>query len=311
MNDPFLDKSIAPMLIGVEQQPFNDENYLYELKLDGTRAIVYLDQDTQIINKRRLSLQAKFPELCQLHTFVKHRCILDGELYVYHDNKVDFFASQRRSLLNDRFRIQMAAKRMPASFTAFDILYDKDRLVMDEPLMKRKRRLEKVIKEENARFSISRYIEKDGIALFALTTQQKLEGIVAKRKDSLYVPGKRTKDWIKCKNWEEDDFVICGYIEKENNVLSLVLGQYDENRLVYRGHVTMGASYRFFKEADIQSGGCPFASVPIGNEHAVWLKPQLVCVVAYMEESKQGGLRQPICRGLRNDKSSKECVIKK
>ena len=109
MSDSLFDKALEPMLIASEKPAFNDKNFIYELKLDGTRALVYLDQDTQIYNKRRLSLQHKFPELKQLHTYVKHRCILDGELFVYHDNHVDFFASQKRQLLSDRFKIQIAS----------------------------------------------------------------------------------------------------------------------------------------------------------------------------------------------------------
>ncbi len=311
MSDSLFDKALEPMLIASEKPAFNDKDFIYELKLDGTRALVYLDQDTKIFNKRRLSLQHKFPELKQLHTYVKHRCILDGELFVYHDNHVDFFASQKRSLLSDRFKIQIASEQIPASFTAFDILYDKDRLVIDEPLMKRKQRLARLIKKEDQRFSVSRYIEEDGISLFELTTKQSLEGIVAKRKDSLYYPGKRTKDWIKCKNWLEDDYVICGYIEKEKGIISFVIGQYDNRELIYKGHVTMGTSLRFFEAHQPQKSQCPFKTVPSGNENAVWLKPTLVCVVAYMEKTPQDSLRQPICRGIRTDKKAEDCIIKK
>jgi len=309
MKDPFIDKDLSPMLIAKEEAAFNDPDYIYELKLDGTRCLAYLDHDTQLFNKRKFSLTHKFPECGNLHTMVKHRCILDGELFVYHDGKVDFFASQRRSLMNDTFKIKMAAEQYPASFTAFDILYDKDRFVNDEPLMQRKQRLAAVIKRESARFAISRYIEEDGISLFALTAEKHLEGIVAKRKDSLYTFHKRTKDWIKCKNWEEDDFVICGYIEKEKGVLSFVLGQYDDDqKLVYKGHVTLGAGLHFLKEHRLERAACPFYPIPEGNEHAVWLKPDLVCVVSYMEKTKQGALRQPVCRGLKEDKAPLDCL---
>lgn len=309
MQDPFIDKDLAPMLIGIEQPAFNDPDYIYELKLDGTRCLAYLDDSACFYNKRKLSLTHKFPELADLHTKVSHRCILDGELFVYHDNQVDFFASQRRSLLNDPFRIRMASEAYPASFTAFDILYDRDQFVIQEPLMKRKHRLAALVKEENAQFAISRYIEEDGITLFELTKQKKLEGIVAKRKDSRYTLGKRTKDWIKCKNWEEDDFVICGYIEKEKGIISFILGQYDHEELCYKGHVTMGSTLRFFQEHHITAGDCPFPEQPAGNEHAVWLKPELVTVVSYMEKTPQGGLRQPVCRGIRNDKRPQDCTV--
>ncbi len=309
MSDPFLNPYLEPMLIGIEQPAFDDPQFIFELKLDGTRCLAYLDDQTRLYNKRKLSITHKFPELCKLHTMVKRRCVLDGELFVYHDGNVDFFASQRRSLMNNHFRIQLASKQYPATFTAFDILYDQDQYVVDEPLMKRKKRLERIIKEENDRFSITRYIEEQGTSLFALTKEKHLEGIVAKKKNSRYEIGKRTKQWIKCKHWEEDDFVVCGYIEKEKGILSFVLGQYDKDKLVYQGHVTMGAGRHLFHDHTFVKTKCPFDIVPSGNEHAVWLSPMPVCVVSYMERTPQGGLRQPVCRGFRNDKDPKDCQL--
>lgn len=310
MKDPFIDKDLEPMLIASEQPPFNDPDYIYELKLDGTRCLAYLDQDTQLYNKRKLSLTHKFPELNELHTYVKRRCVLDGELFVFRDQRVDFFASQRRSLMNDPMKIKLAAQQIPASFCAFDIVYDEDRYVNEEPLMKRKERLHDIVIRENERFSYSRYMEENGLLLFEQTKRMGLEGIVAKRKDSRYVFSKRTKDWIKCKHWQEDDFVLCGYMEKDKGILSFVLGQYRQDTLIYRGHVTMGASLRFLQDRSLNQGPCPFASVPKGNEDAVWLIPELVCVVSYMERTAQGGLRQPVLRGIRNDKAPSQCQYK-
>ncbi|MCI8540326.1 MAG: DNA ligase [Erysipelotrichaceae bacterium] len=295
------------MLIAKECAAFDDPDYLYELKLDGTRCLAYLDQDTQLYNKRRFALSYKFPELSQLHTYVKRRCILDGELYVYQHQRVDFFASQRRSLLNDPFKIRMAAAKFPACFTAFDIVYDEDQWVNEEPLWQRKERLADIIIKQDDRFNLARYIMKDGIALFELTQKLGLEGIVAKHKESRYQFGKRTSDWVKCKNWMEDDFVICGYIEKEHNVVSLVLGQYDQDILLYQGHVTMGAIKALAQFKTLPHGPCPFLTIPKGNEHAVWFVPKLVGIVSYMERTPQGGLRQPVLRGIRNDKEASEC----
>lgn len=309
MDDIFDNKSLSPMLIGIERAPFDDEDYIYELKLDGVRCLLYLDDETQLWNKRKLSHTSKFPELQNLHKQAKCKCILDGELFVYHDQEIDFFEIQRRTLMSDPFKIRMAAHTYPASFTAFDILYYQDHTVIDLPLMKRKKLLEKAIKE-NERLTISRYIEKEGTQLFALTKQQHLEGIVAKRKDSLYYPGKRTKDWIKCKHLLEDDFVICGYIEKAKGIISFILGQYHDNVLQYKGHVTMGASLRFFKDYPITKVPCPFPQSPDGNEDAVWIKPEYVAIVSFMMYTAQGGLRQPVLKAIRDDKEPYECQVK-
>lgn len=307
MGDVFSEHLLAPMLIADEQPPFNDPDYLYELKLDGTRCLAYLDRDTRLFNKRQIEITHQFPELAQLHMLVKHRCILDGELFIYHHGQVDFFASQRRSFMRDPFAVRLAAEQLPASFTAFDILYDENRLVIEEELMERKHRLAAIIRRENDRFTLSRYVETEGIALFELTKQKHLEGIVAKRKASRYRLGKRTKDWIKCKNWEEDDFVICGYLEKEKGIFSLILGQYQDDQLRYRGHVTLGNPRHLFSSFALSKGSCPFPHVPAGNERAMWLKPQLVAVVSYIEKTEAGGLRQPICRGIRDDKDPLTC----
>ena len=212
--DMFDSKNIKPMLIGEMQEAFDSPDYIYELKLDGERCIAYLDNDiTDLRNKRNIKMLVKVPELSMIHKQVKCRCILDGELIVIKDGKPDFFEIQRRSLMSNTFKIKLASSKLPASFTAFDILYYEDHEVIDLPLMQRKKLLEKTIKE-NDRIAISRYIEERGIEFYKLAKQNQLEGIVAKRKDSKYYLDKRTKDWIKIKNLMDDDFVVCGYIFK-------------------------------------------------------------------------------------------------
>lgn len=309
--DIFDDKSASPMLIAEMQEPFDSADYIYELKLDGERCLAYLDKNgITLQNKRKLLLNPRFPEMSSINKSVKTRCILDGEITVLVDGKPDFSRVQRRALMSNQFKIQLAADKYPASFTAFDILYYKDRPVIDLPLMERKALLQKVIKSENDRLAISRYIEEQGKALYAAAAKQGLEGAVAKRKDSLYQPGKRTKDWIKFKNLLDDDFVVLGYIEKENNVVSLVLGQYQESDLVYKGHVTLGVSREDFKIiSGTRTAKPPFAP-PKGNENAVWIQPKLVCAVKFMERTSNGGLRQPVYKGLRDDKEPKDCVDK-
>lgn len=138
MENPFLEKTLKPMLIGKEQPAFDDANYLYELKLDGIRCLAYLDDKTDLRNKRSFSLLSRFPELTQLHKQVRKHCVLDGELYVYHDGQVDFFTMQRRALTSDTFKVRLASKQYPAVYTAFDILYYDDHFVVNEPLYKRK-----------------------------------------------------------------------------------------------------------------------------------------------------------------------------
>lgn len=305
----FEDRAIRPMLIGVEEPCFDDEDFIYELKMDGVRCLMYLDDQTFIQNKRGLSLNKKFPELKHIHKQVKRRCILDGELYIFKDGKSDFFEVQKRTLTSDTFKIRLHANEHPATFTAFDILMEGDDVLFQEPLMKRKKRLEKILKE-NERINLSRYIENEGIALFELAKEKGLEGIVAKRKDSLYYPEKRTKEWIKSKHLLDEDFVITGYIQKEKGMVSLVLAQYRDEELIYKGHVTMGVSLSYLNTHCKKTNTCPFPVLPKGNEDAIWIKPHLCGIVKFMEYTKQGGLRQPVFKGFREDKTPEECIEK-
>ena len=313
MSDLFEIKNIAPMLIRDEVEAFDDPDWMFELKLDGIRSVAYLDKNTnEIKNKRNMRLSSILPELNGINKQVRQRCVLDGELFVMKNGAPDFEEMQKRTMMSAPVKIKLASERLPVSFVAYDILYYKDKEVMGLPLIERKNLLDEVVKE-SGRIAVSRYIEQEGKALFALTKEQKLEGIVGKRKTSLYYPGKETKDWVKIKNMLDDDFVVCGYIYKENNMVSVVLGQYDKKRLVYKGHVTFGVRGDNFKQIkaveEIQQP--PFDEpIPSGNEEAHWLKPALVCTVKFMNYTASGQMRQPVLKGLRDDKLPEECIVK-
>jgi len=288
--DLFEKKNIKPMLIAEEKEPFDDTNFIYELKLDGIRCIEYLDKNSvELRNKRNDKLLFRYPELANINKQIKcEKVILDGELFVMKNGRTDFYEMQRRSLMSDKFKIELASKKLPISFTAFDILYKDNQQLTDLPLMERKQILQQCI-IENERISISRYIEKEGIKLFELTAKNELEGIVAKKKDSKYYFDKRTKDWIKIKNYEEEDFVIMGYSED-----SIILGQYDFNgELEYKGKVALGISKEEWNIIKSQKE-------IKGNSEEVFIEPILVCSVKYMKNSK--GLRQAVFKGIRQDK---------
>lgn len=192
-----------------ETQPFDDENYIYELKLDGIRCLAYIDSKSVVLqNKRHKDVTAIYPELAGMNKCVKRRVILDGELVVLNkDGKPDFYAMQRRSLMTDSFKISLVAKSNPVQFVAYDIIYYNGQDLTDKPLMERKEILTYAVSEGNS-LTISRYIENNGVAFFELAKSQELEGVVAKRKDGLYHIGKRTYDWLKIKVIKNIDFAI-------------------------------------------------------------------------------------------------------
>lgn len=299
------------MLIAEMQVPFDSPDYIYELKLDGERCVAYLDKDsTTLLNKRDFILNPRFPELNEIHKSVKDRCILDGEIAILVDGKPDFSEVKRRSVLSNKFKVEMALNKHPASFTAFDILYYKDKQVTDMLLMERKKLLSEVVKE-NERLSVSRYIEGKGIALYEAAAKQDLEGVVAKRKGSTYQMGKRTRDWIKFKNLKDDDYIVLGYIENGNNTISVILGQYRGDTIAYKGNVLLGKSREDFKIISmIPKIENPFQTLQ-GSESAHWIVPELVCTVQFMELTSGGGLRQPLYKCLRDDKDPEDCIESK
>ena len=310
--DLFDAKNVTPMLIAEERPAFDDPDYLYELKPDGVRCFAYLDSDRTILrDKRNHDKTFIFPELNQMHKQVakKKRCLVDGEIYFSMGRKQDFYEVHRRALTTNKFKIELAFRKSPVSFMAFDILYWDGESVADQKLLDRKKLLQKAIKESE-RFTVSRFIEQHGIVLYNALEPQGFEGVVAKRKDSKYYFGKRTKDWIKCKALIDDDFIVCGYYQKSENIISVILGSYIKDSIVYQSHVSMGVSR--YDYHNIQAAGRTdkdgyYSSFP-NFDDAIWLKPELVCTVKFMGRTPGGGLRQPVFKGLRDDKIPNECI---
>ena len=234
------------------------------------------------------------------------KCILDGEIVVLAGGVPDFYRLQKRTMLTDRFKIEMEAKRFPASFVAFDCIYQKNQELVFQSLMERKHKLSTMV-TENDRIAVSRYIEKEGLALYRAAETRELEGVVAKRKESLYLMGKRTKDWVKFKRMADEDFIVAGYIPKGGHTFSLVLAKYRLGSLVYKGHVTSGVTKDTVARLE-ETGRNPFRMLPTGNENAVWVEPGLVCVVEYMPNTLQS-FRQPVFKGFRDDISPEEVQV--
>lgn len=296
------------MLISEMTQPFNDPDWIYELKLDGIRCIAYLDSATELRNKRNDRLLAKVPELRSIHECANERCILDGELVILRNGVPDFFELQRRTLTTNQLKLQLSYESFPASFVAYDILYLKDTSLLDFPLLERKKLLNETIRESPS-LAVSRFISEKGIELYEVAKSRELEGVIAKKSNSRYYLDKRTKEWIKFKYLADQDYIVCGYIIKEKGITSIILGQYEGEQIIYKGHVTFGVKYGDLKKQETISSP-PFATVPPGNENAIWLKPTLVCTVQYMPNEK-GMLRQPVFKGFRDDKIPMECQIVK
>ncbi|MCD8140621.1 MAG: hypothetical protein LUE17_12745 [Planctomycetaceae bacterium] len=301
--DIFDNHLAKPMLIGRDEGPFDSPDYLFELKVDGERSLAYVDgASTVLINRHGRHILPNFPELAGLHDRVDGKCILDGELVVGSGSKDDFEGIKSRWATKHPLAIQRLSREKPATYVAVDILYQDGRQVTDEPLDRRRERLLSVV-HEGGRVAVSRAVNERGVDFFEIVKQQGMEGIIGKRRDSVYRMGKRTKDWVKIKHWLEDEFVVCGVVDNAKAaVVSLVLGQYRaDGVLAYKGRVTLGRDrdeYRAIKRLP-RAARNPFdVALPPGSAGATWVTPRLVARVGFMAWTTGNKLRQPFFVGL-------------
>lgn len=305
----FEDKNIEPMKL-CSCRPFDDDDYIFEVKFDGARCLAYLNGGTQLINKRFKDVSGIYPELSNMHKLIKQRCIIDGELVAFKNGLPDFATLMQRSLLNDPFKIKLKSKKITVHFVAFDILFIGDRGITRLPLTERKNILGENVGEDGL-LSIMRYVRGCGVKYFELAKSKNLEGVIAKHIESEYLPGKRSKYWYKIKNMYDEDFIICGYTLDGNGGLKyLLLGQYDE------GGELLHTATIYTPKKEVHKAVLDFAAGNKVKRHrnfskeAIYIKPRLVCNVEYMAKTKNGAMRQPIFKGIRDDVNPRDCVIK-
>ena len=304
---------VRPML-AVSSQPFDSDKHLFEIKWDGYRALAYLDNRTLIRSRNLVDLTPKFPELEYLHQRVKKLpAILDGEIVVFEDGRPSFAALQARGRMDEAQRIRRVTSERSAVFIAFDVLYSGGSSVMEKSLEVRKSFLEDMIGQADE-VVLSRFILREGLAYYNACVKEGLEGVIAKRLEGMYLPGRRSNSWQKFKNTREADLVICGYQSGTGGRLlgSLILGGYRDGRLVYQGKVGTGFNER---EADLLLE--KLVKLEVDEKVLVapkkeikktrWVKPVLVCAVGYLTLTTEGYLRHPVFKGLRSDKTPEEC----
>lgn len=312
--DLFENKKILPMMLKQNSQPFDSDDYIFELKFDGIRCLAYLDKDTTILINRKLrNITNIFPELKNINKQIKEKCILDGELvYLDENGKPNFNILMTRNLSTNSFTINIKSKVCPVVLIVFDILYYVDKDITKYELLRRKKILKENIIENNF-INISRYIENNGIALFNKVKEEKLEGIIAKLKKSSYQIGRRSGDWIKIKNLIDEDFIICGYtLDKDNRIKDLVLGQYDKTKLVFVDYLYLERKKQeekyilnFAKNHSLNS---PLFN-QLENKNIHWIQPELVCTATYLLRTEKGNMRHPVFKTIREDKLPLEVFV--
>lgn len=296
---------IVPMMAVLVEEPFDNDNWLYEIKWDGYRAIAYCDGKNVELQSRNLKpFGAKYEPVTDALEELNLKAVLDGEIVAINDKGLPDF----QSLQN------WQNTRVHLIYSVFDILwldgYDLTRL----PLIERKRILQSLLPEEHEVIKYSSHIEGQGKDFFNVAVQKGLEGIMAKKSDSTYQIKTRSDDWLKIKVTQRQEVVIGGFTKPRNTrefFGALLLGIYDKNELVYVGHTGSGFTQQTLKEMHLKlekliTDKSPFNTKPKTNQPATWVKPELVCEIKFSEWTKEGIARQPIFMGLRTDKKAKD-----
>lgn len=296
-------KPILPMLLKTASKPFDDKNYIFELKLDGIRAVVFCQKNgTRLQNRKLKEISHVYPELLNIHKQCKQNCILDGEI-IYVDEKgfPNFQVLQKRNLLTGKQKIEKVVQKYPVCFVAFDILAIGNKDITNLVLQKRKKILLENIKE-NEYISVARYINENGIAFFNKIKELSLEGIVAKNLNSTYNVGQRTEKWQKIKNIQSEDYIVCGYTKDETgDVKNLILAKKTEDKLAFDGEIYVPSSEAKKFVFDYAKKHKSTVIFDFLAPNIVWMTPNLICRVDFAARTDKGERRQPVFRGIRTD----------
>ena len=305
-----------PMLAKVADKAFTDKNWIFEIKWDGFRAISYIDEELSVKSRNEKELKYSFPELTGL-TRLARNLVVDGEIVVMRRGKPDFQDLLERGQTVSPREIEKLSGETPATYIVFDVLEKDGKPLTKLPLIERK----KILKDslaEGKNVLISDFIEEKGEAYYKSAVDKGLEGVMAKKKDSQYEEGLRSENWLKIKELKTCDCVIFGYRtgqkSREATFGSLVIGLYDkEGKPVYVGNVGTG-----FNEEMLRILTDKFKILKTTSKHpfavemeemVTWLKPELVCEVAYQVVTRDMRLRMPRFKRLRDDKAPKECTL--
>jgi len=296
-----LGKYIKPMLASVSKMPFDDKDWIFEIKWDGYRAIAETGEDkVRFYSRNGIDFSERFPAIYQALKKIKHHAILDGEIVLMNEKNLPDF--QKLQFYENHLNY-------PLIFYAFDCLSLDGKNMEDLELSNRKKILKKLL-GKNSTIRYCDHIDTEGIGFLEKAKEQGLEGIIAKRKDSRYVQGYRSKEWLKIKNVQSTEVVIVGYTEPKGGRThfgSLVLANKKGRQWQYRGHVGTGFPHELLaslkkKMKPLETKDSPFTTkVPL-NGQVTWLKPKLVADIAYTEITRDGIFRHPAFLRLRDEK---------
>jgi bifunctional non-homologous end joining protein LigD len=317
---PMPDK-LVPMLARLAELPADDGRWAFEIKWDGVRAICHSEPGRLRLHSRNLiDITPRYPELSRLNRALSHhRAVLDGEVVALDgDGRPSFGALQRRMHVTSESAVRRLARETPVTYVIFDLLWLDGHSLMELGYGERRERLAD-LDLAGERWRVPEYVVGHGARLLAATEEQGLEGVIAKRLDSPYEPGRRSPNWLKIKNVQRQEVVVGGWVPGEGrrreSLGALLIGVQEEDGLRYVGRVGSGFNEAELERvqgllAPLERDDSPFApGGPKIPREAVFAEPRLVAEVEFREWTDGGQLRAPVYKGLRDDKAA-ELVVR-
>jgi bifunctional non-homologous end joining protein LigD len=303
-----------PMLaLPAGRDSLKKEGFIYEPKLDGTRAICYLDEKgIRLINRRGNDITGRYPEFSFSKEIKASSAVLDGEVVVYDKNgNPDFHLLQRREQVGKKAVSEIRSKELPATYVVFDILEKDGKSLTGLPLSERKKILDETVTDGKHIQKI--FYTENGPGLWEQIEKRKLEGVIGKDRTSEYYPGVRAPVWIKIKYLKTIDCVIVGYTSEKRIISALALAVYSQGKLRYIGRtVGKGFTEGFLKELHKELVPLEQKEAPVkyeGGKDIHWLQPKLVCEVTFLELSHDIIMRAPVFLRMRYDKKPEDCIL--
>jgi bifunctional non-homologous end joining protein LigD len=312
-------KNIKPMKATLVDEPFDDPDWLYEVKWDGYRAVATINKGSvDLISRNNLPFDKFYPIIKQLKTW-KLNAVIDGEILVLNDKGLsDFGALQNWRSEADGHLV----------YYVFDILWYEGKNLMELPLIQRQAILKEILPTDSDNIRQSKAFNASGIEFFHAAEKMGMEGIIAKKADSVYTSDLRSKEWLKIKAHKRQEVIIAGFTRNEGTskpFSALAMAVYDKGELRYVGKVGTGFNDKVQKEMMEQfkpliTKQSPFDVEPDVDKPSrfrpqrmgakpTWLKPELVCEVAFAEVTGDGVFRQASFKGMRMDKKAKDVVL--